>query len=752
MPKDNLFSTPRETILTGEQMLENAIKRKQVQRQNMKALVEANKMIENTTDFTIALEAADKSEEEELRKNTAMENAYYKQGARSLIKEQFGMKQRLIAEGMEQVWESVLGEIIYDSYWLDEPVKESTVSQIEDSISKVMLYIDNKCPGSKVPVEKHNKLLKNIHSIIESVVKEAAERITQEAVEANSAFAEFELNSEEEAKLDDQLGDLGREEIIELIKDKVAHVVQDEKEKGKERAETFSELEKETSDDESDVEGEEETEAEEATLLAIESGEIALEGASWDTLKIYFNKLRRRASKTVKAANKLYKNGNFTEAKKKYAEGLDVFKDIKKRLNDVDDTTFSTALSWFNSFTALFVTLQDIGTTKGGASVKDLNDAHEDTGSVNMIRQYVGANVNAMIRYCENQIRQCDRKNKENKSGKPEYKYSLESALSFEPTDGKYTAPERYISGLLENDSPFNLFEDPSWNEFKAYVSFLCKKIKNILMTNGEDCYCAAIPVIDELMSKLSSVPEDIPGNVKESVMAMVSLIYGAVPPDEVIISRMGGLGSPDLASQNPIVNYATTSWVDLLVNIKTNLSSIKSYCESKCVDNNSVTDIPAIQATSTFESMVAHKKSQMLTRNMGSTLFEAMMIGNISETETIAMESGGAYEDEEVEDAALIETLLQYTVFETYNTLGLYKFRLNDIKGVKADYIKGVTEGKSPIYGDSDSNTMSNGKDKTGKKKVRIKTRKMRTNKTDDNDNVATATYNWYRNAVGKK
>ena len=205
MPKDNLFSTPRENELTGEQMLENAIRRKQMQRQNMKALTEANKMINNTVDFTIAMESADKSEEEKLRKDTAMENAYYKQGARSLVKEQMGMKQRLITEGMEQVWDSVIGEIVYDSYWLDEPVKESTADQIEDSISKVMIYIDKKCPGAKVPVEKHNKLLKNIHSIIESIVKEAAERITNESIEANSAFAEFELNAEEEAKLDDQL-------------------------------------------------------------------------------------------------------------------------------------------------------------------------------------------------------------------------------------------------------------------------------------------------------------------------------------------------------------------------------------------------------------------------------------------------------------------------------------------------------------------------------------------------------------------
>jgi hypothetical protein len=111
------------------------------------------------------------------------------------------------------------------------------------------------------------------------------------------------------------------------------------------------------------------------------------------------------------------------------------------------------------------------------------------------------------------------------------------------------------------------------------------------------------------------------------------------------------------------------------------------------------------------------------------------MMIGNIVETENIAMESMSGFSNEDIEDGALIETLLHYTVFETLETLGLYKFRVSDITNVKKDYMKAVTEGKGPIYGESDTKTMSNGKDKTGKKKVRINTRKLKIGKNKDDD-----------------
>lgn len=767
MSNKNVFSTKREEVLTGEQMLENAIKRRQMQRENMRALTEARKLNENVTDFTATMESANLDAEREAEKSIALENAYYAQGAKNIVKEQLHMKSRLIQEGMEQVYDNVLGQIIYESYWLDNPVKESTVNQIEDSVGQILVYIEDKCPDCKVPVEKQTKLLKNIHSLIESVVKEAADRIVKEAEEINSAFSEFELNNEEEEKLDNELRDLGKDEIVELIRDKVAQVIQDERTRGKERSETFNEIDQELKANEEDeaeladgdvhtTDGKEvpddtDEEATEATLIGIENGEITLEGATWETLKVIFSNDKKDAKSAYKNAARLVKRKKYKEAAKEYAEAKKIFEKMKSELNDVDENTMSTVCGFLLSGWLEHLFIASLGGPASGTSitkallialsgsigisipigvVMQLSQNEENTRknassySTNDYKVHTIAALDLNIKACSDMIRECN--SKANK------KTSLKEALTFDVTDGRYTANERYISRILENGASFNTFEDPSWNEFKSCISLLCKKAKNILMVGSPDCYCAAIPVIDELMNRLSNVPENVPGDVKAFVLTMVSTIYGTVPADEVIISRLGrSFGSPDLSSNSSVVNYETISWMDVLVNIKTNLSSVKSYCEAHCVGHSEPDNITTdVTPKATLESLIARKQNQIMNRNIGSTLFESIMIGNLANTDKVAMESSQKFEGDEIEDAALIESLLHYTVFETLDTLGIYKFRLNDIKGIKKDYIQGVTEGKSPIYGDSDSQTMSHGRDKKGKKKIRINTRKMKPNK----------------------
>ena len=242
MATENLFSTNRKPSLTSSQMLENMINRKAAQKQNMMALTEARKLSETTPDFTATMEAANLEADNKLERSAALETAQYNQGSKNIARKQLQMRTNLTMEGMEFVRTKVLGEIIYESYWLDDPVKEATVDQISESIGKMLTYIEEKCDSSKVEESKQSKLLANMDKVIEGIVKEAVDRLITEAQQANDAFTEFGLTEDEEEKLDEKLSDLGKDEIIEIIKAKVAQVVQDEKEKGKERAEMFSEI------------------------------------------------------------------------------------------------------------------------------------------------------------------------------------------------------------------------------------------------------------------------------------------------------------------------------------------------------------------------------------------------------------------------------------------------------------------------------------------------------------------------------
>lgn len=758
MATEKMFSTPREDKLTGDQMLESIIMRRKTQRQNLQALKEANKLIDNSTDFVSTMESENLSIEENIKKESAMENSFYANGTRNLAKQKLGMKYRLVEEGTEELFDRAIATIIYESYWLDNSVKESTFDQIEESINSVLNYIEENCSDSKVSKNNQSRLLENLHILSESFAKEVSERIVREADEQNTASNTFELLPEEEEKFDEKLCDLGKDEIVSLIKDKVAHVIQDEKEKGKERSETFVDIEKATSDEETeeddddiddidddkDEDDDTDDEVKESVLNAYESGEITLEGATWNTIKIIISEDKKKAVKAYKTAAKHLKAKNYKEAAKEYEIAKSGFLDLKKQLQNVDDTVGSAICSYLLSGWLQHAFVATLGGgVKGGtgqqiakgvcvvisarfrlfipytivqavlANYINTDNDKKSNSSTTMKIEAIAA-LDANIKLCDEMIKQCKAK-----------KSSVKEALLAEPTDNKYTHTEKYIANVLENTGTFNAFDDPSWNEFKSYVSLMCKKIQNILLIEK---YSEAKILIDELSNKLTNVTEDVPSDIKSFIMAMVSMIYGAVPSDEVIISRMNSsLGSPDLQSSE--VNYATLSWMDLFVNIKTNLESIKGYCDSRidsiCIEEPGKLYNNSNPFENTLESLIIKKQNQILNRNIGNTLFESLMLSNIASTEKAAMESSNNFNPEDVEDAALIESLLQYTVFETLDTLGIYKFRLNDIRGVKKNLLSSVSEGTSPIYGDSDYSTMSSGTGKNGRKKVRINTRK---------------------------
>lgn len=589
--KESLFSTKRETQLTGSQMLENAIKRRQNQRRNMQALTEANKVALESPDFTATFESTNLEVENNIKKESILEQAAYRQGSKNIIKAQLGMRSRLVQEGKELVMGKVIGEFIYESYWLDDSVKESTCEQISESITDLLNYVEESCSSSKVKDIDHTRFMKNVKEAVDSVVENAVNRIMEEAEQTNSAFDEFELNESEEDELDTKLEDLGRDELVELVREKVAKVVQDEKEKGKERAEMFKEIDDAINNDESSDD-----------------------------------------------------------------EDIESDDDSSKESTEEDEAGEGTEESTVNTSGAI----------------------------------------------------------------------TLESALKTDNTDGRYTSSERYISSILEAGAPFQTFEDPSWNEFKSYVSLLCKKIKNIIIVGNYD---AANVLIDELVSKLSNVPETVPSDVTGFVMTMVNMIFGAVPVDEVIISRFRSpMGSPGLNNEME-TNFDSISWLDLLANIKINLLSVREWCSTKntscgttlCPEN------PVKKTPDGIEYVKYIQQMRTSNKAIGGSLFEAMMIGNISETSRIVTESGNSFTNEDVEDAALIETLLQYTVFETLDTLGLYNFRVSDIKTIKKDFMSKVSEGTEPVYGESDKVVVSQGMDKKGLKKVRINTKKLK-------------------------
>ena len=758
---ESVFSTPRNQTKTADQMLESMIQKRNIQKQNMAAITEASKLEASTPDFTAILESSNLETEQNIARNAAMEGAYYKNGSKNIAMAQLGMKQRLIQEGMSYVKGQVLGELIYECYWLDDPVKAATIDQIGDNINSVMGYIEENFGESKVAESKQSKLLKEMNTVIETVVKEAAERICKECEETDGAFPDFNLTDAEEEELDNKLVDLGRDEIIELIKDKVAAVVQDEKQKGIERAEMFDNIEKAVSNEPDEGNDEEPTETEEAMLAGIRSGEITLEGATWDTLKVIFSDDKKKAKAAYNNAARLVRRGQYDEAAKEYENAKNIFKEMLLDVKSTDESAISSVCSFMLSGWLEHAFIASIGGPSATVSItravcvtlssmfglmipfslvmqmqtnQDNVKKDRSNHSTNDYKVYTIEALELNIKTCDAMIKECKSKSRGGN-------HTLEGAFAEVATGSGYTANERHIASLMESGAPIALFDDPTWGEFKAYVSMTSKRIKELLdkagMSGGEQfkgIYATAKGLIEDFEDKLSGVPENIPGDVKTFVMAMVNIIYTAVPADEVIISKFGNpLGSPDLGSNNPAVDMATVSWTDLFVNIKTNLSSIKGYCDNKIshetIDDTDLNNSECpVTGKNSLAQKVAQQQSRIIARNMGGSLFEAMMIGALGTISKEAMESSSNVSDDDVEDAALIETLLNYTVFETLDTLGIYKFRMADYNEAKRHFMKPTMEADDTTgIGSDGSSAITQGTDNSGKKLVRINTSKMK-------------------------
>lgn len=619
MANENAFSTPRNNAPSPSAALNAVIQRRAMQAQNRQALAEAKELEKTLADGTAMMDAAVAQATKDAQRVTALENLAHQQGTRNIARGQIGMRQRIIKVGMEETRKKVLEELVYEAYWLDDPVKECTVNQITDSIEDVMGYVDENFRDARIAESDYSPLLKNVSLAIEQVVTKAAERIYKAALESGEVDPEFELTDSEEEELDTKLGDLGRDEIVDLIKTKVASVVQDEKQKGQERAEMFKALD----------------------------GEINSDGGDTET-----------------------------------GEG----------------------------------------------------ESTEDEGEVSTEEGTVVRNVD----HCDINITNC--KCEGGDGDEPDYpvveptdKTALEAAITATSTNVGYTSGEKYFAKMLENGQALNLVaEDPTWNDFKVCISMLSKKARDLILKGRggcPECYLYAKDIMTELMKQISTAGENVPVEVKQFVLASVNMIFAPIPGDEAIISRFGvSLGSPETQSASPAINWETVSWSDIMANIKTNLTSASDWCtnkgdtEYKVIDNDKLNDSECpVSGKSALAQKVAAKQNQLLNQNIGGTLFEALTINAIENCKSAAMESGTNVSDEDTEDAALVEALLYYTIFETLDTIGLYKFRMGDMGKLQRTLVRSVTEGSSPFGA---------GKDKKGLKKVRINTKKMKQKK----------------------
>ena len=225
---------------------------------NRKALLENFNAKKLSDERQSVLEATQAEVEEKALKNEHIESIRDRRREERAVKESSLNRLTLLESAKKITMNKVLFEMVYDAYWLDDAVKRESIQETYNEYKNVLGLVESVCGDSKTKDEDKTEFIKNVETGVEEACKKAVDRIVKEQKDSGEPDKEFEFTSEEESELDEKLSELGRDELVELIKKKVLTVVQDERKSGKEKAELLKELDDNGDEEEDDEEIEDE--------------------------------------------------------------------------------------------------------------------------------------------------------------------------------------------------------------------------------------------------------------------------------------------------------------------------------------------------------------------------------------------------------------------------------------------------------------------------------------------------------------
>ena len=227
----------------------------------LKSLTESREEKRQSAQMDSVLEGVDTSSESENKKtavlDTLKEQAAIKQRKNGLA----SLESRLFTEGKTMLWNKILFEMTYDACWIDAPVKAQLIKPLYETFSSTIDFIQTTCPKS---FKGHGatRLLEAMDAIVTEAAKKASKRIAKECKDdpnSDPDHINFNLNDEEEEKFNEDLQDLGKDDIAEKVKDKVLTVIQDEKDANKKKAEAMKELDDAKKEDDEDEDEDDDT-------------------------------------------------------------------------------------------------------------------------------------------------------------------------------------------------------------------------------------------------------------------------------------------------------------------------------------------------------------------------------------------------------------------------------------------------------------------------------------------------------------
>lgn len=236
-------SRPDDSNKRYQKALEAAITRKN----NRRRLSEERAIAEESARVSSALEAITENVEVPVTDTRRMTKRVLENKNKALQM----LESRLVKEGYDTCFNNVIFGMVYESFWADDAVKESTVNQMYQTFTETLDLLES-LGIKQIPANKQNQFMQNVAELVTEACAKAVNRIAQGA-ECNKDYKtpkeietiSFTMTDGEMNELDDNLAELSPEDITTLVKNKVLQVVQDEKECGKKKSDAFKEIDDE---------------------------------------------------------------------------------------------------------------------------------------------------------------------------------------------------------------------------------------------------------------------------------------------------------------------------------------------------------------------------------------------------------------------------------------------------------------------------------------------------------------------------
>lgn len=267
------FQTARPE--TAEMRYQKAVEAAIARKNNRRQITESHIAEQQRAETQAMLESFDRAEAQ--KENPALERKLDHQRAQRAIFEAnralSKLNDRLVTEGYNKCFNVAICNIVYESFWADEDIKQKTVTDINSTCESVLSTL-SELGIQQVPEMKQNQFIKNLRDVVMEACKKSADRITKEAKDNKDDSSKeeiesisFDMTDSEVNELDNNLAELSPEDIATLVKDKVLQVVQDEQESGKRKSEAFKEIEdsvKQMKEEDNDIESGDDTGSENA--------------------------------------------------------------------------------------------------------------------------------------------------------------------------------------------------------------------------------------------------------------------------------------------------------------------------------------------------------------------------------------------------------------------------------------------------------------------------------------------------------